>query len=188
MKPQVRKLISFFNLVLGLKHVRRSGWIFKAGISSPESVADHTFSLCMMATVFSDLTGLNTERAIKMAILHDLGESIIGDFMPGQISTTVKKELERKAMISILKNLPKPLCIEYSHIWAEYVDQRTLLSKFIRDLDKLEMIFQARQYVTYGYPKGKLRELIDSANPTLDSKRRDLISEILQGLNAASIN
>jgi putative hydrolase of HD superfamily len=141
-----------------------------------------------MAMVFSDLTGLNTERALKMAILHDLGESIIGDFMPGQISRLVKKDLEQKAMISILKNLPKSLYDEYCQIWKEYLSQRTHLSKLIHNLDKLEMILQARRYMNDGYSKVKLRELIDSANTGLSIGKRDFISEVLQGLNAASVH
>jgi|RhiMetdeSRZDD1v2_1073273.scaffolds.fasta_scaffold00984_27 putative hydrolases of HD superfamily len=188
MKPHIAKLLSFFNFVLGLKQIQRSGWKFKASVDSPESVADHSFSLCAMAMVFSDLTGLNTERALKMAVLHDLGESIIGDFMPGQISRPIKKDLEQKAMISILKNLPKSLHDEYCQIWKEYLGQRTHLSKLIHNLDKLEMILQARRYMNDGYSKVKLRELIDSANTELSIERRDLISEVLQGLNAASIH
>jgi putative hydrolase of HD superfamily len=34
--------------------------------------------------LFSDGKGLNTERVLKMALLHDLTESITGDLTPGQ--------------------------------------------------------------------------------------------------------
>ena len=40
--------------------------------------------------VLSDLEGLHTERIIKMAILHDLAESIIGDITPGKITDDEK--------------------------------------------------------------------------------------------------
>lgn|SRR5215510_570115 len=186
-KVQLSKLLSFFDFVLCLKQVRRSGWVFKAGISTPESVADHSFSLCMMAMVLSDLRGLNTERAIKMAMLHDLSESIIGDIMPGQISSKIKRNLERKAMISILNNLPTSLYLEYHGIWKEYLDQRTALSKFVHRLDKLEMVLQAKKYVTRGYSKNKLIEMINSVSPILKCERKDIVSEVLQGLNAASL-
>jgi putative hydrolase of HD superfamily len=90
MKSRLTKLLYFFNFVICLKKVRRSGWMFKAGISSAESVADHSFSLSVMAMVFSDLKGLNTERAVKMAIIHDLAESITGDIIPHKISHSAK--------------------------------------------------------------------------------------------------
>lgn len=188
MKSQATKLLSFFNFVIRLKKLRRSGWIFKAGISSPESVADHSFSLSVMAMVFSDLTGLNTERAIKMAIIHDLGESIIGDLMPDKISRNTKKILEHKAMTSILNNLPKSLRTEYSQIWKEYVAERTDVSKLIHRLDKLEMVLQAREYAISGYSREKLVEFTRSADRIINSDRNDIISEILQSLNAASIH
>jgi hypothetical protein len=39
-----------------------------------------------------------------------------------------------------------------------------------------------------GYSKVKLRELIDSANTGLSIEKGDFVSEVLQGLNAASIH
>lgn len=186
MKSRITKLIYFFNIVVGLKKVRRSGWIFKAGISSPESVADHSFSLSVMAMVFSDLQGLNTERAVKMAIIHDLAESITGDIMPDKISHSAKKNLENRAMGSILKKLPRSLRIEYSQIWDEYVTQRSDLSKLVHRLDKLEMILQAREYESSGYSTEKFVEFTQSADRTINSDRNDIISEVLQGLKAAS--
>jgi putative hydrolase of HD superfamily len=186
MKSRLTKLLYFFNFVICLKKVRRSGWMFKAGISSAESVADHSFSLSVMAMVFSDLKGLNTERAVKMAIIHDLAESITGDIMPDKISHSAKKILENKAMVSILKELPKSLRIEYSQIWNEYVTERSDLSKLVHRLDKLEMILQARQYMSSGYSSGKLVEFTRSEDRIVNNDRNDIISELLQGLKAAS--
>lgn len=186
MKSRLTKLLYFFNFVICLKKVRRSGWMFKAGISSAESVADHSFSLSVMAMVFSDLKGLNTERAVKMAIIHDLAESITGDIMPDKISHSAKKILENKAMVSILKELPKSLRIEYSQIWNEYVTERSDLSKLVHRLDKLEMILQAREYMSSGYSTGKLVEFTRSEDRIVNNDRNDIISELLQGLKAAS--
>jgi 5'-deoxynucleotidase len=186
MKSRLTKLLYFFNFVICLKKVRRSGWMFKAGISSAESVADHSFSLSVMAMVFSDLKGLNTERAVKMAIIHDLAESITGDIMPDKISHSAKKILENKAMVSILKELPKSLRIEYSQIWNEYVTGRSDLSKLVHRLDKLEMILQAREYMSSGYSTGKLVEFTRSEDRIVNNDRYDIISELLQGLKAAS--
>jgi putative hydrolases of HD superfamily len=186
MKSRLTKLLYFFNFVICLKKVRRSGWMFKAGISSAESVADHSFSLSVMAMVFSDLKGLNTERAVKMAIIHDLAESITGDIMPDKISHSAKKILENKAMVSILKELPKSLRIEYSQIWNEYVTDRSDLSKLVHRLDKLEMILQAREYMSSGYSTGKLVEFTRSEDRIVNNDRNDIISELLQGLKAAS--
>ena len=59
-----------------------------------------------MAMVLSDIKELNTEKILKMSILHDWAESKIGDFMPDEISSEKKTELEEYAMSEILDDLP----------------------------------------------------------------------------------
>ena len=86
----------FNNLVeylFKLKNLKRTGWISKAKILRAESVADHSYSLTALSMVFSDLLGLDTEKVMKMCIIHDLAESIIGDYMPEELSIVKKKKV-----------------------------------------------------------------------------------------------
>ena len=53
-----------------------------------------------MAMVLSDTKDLNTEKILKMSILHDWAESKIGDFMPDEITNEKKTELEEYGMIT----------------------------------------------------------------------------------------
>src|SRR5690349_2301763 len=99
-------LFDFFYIVSELKKTPRKGWKEKIRIEHPESVADHSFSAAVMAMVFSDLNKLDTEKMLKMALLHDLSESITGDFTPGEISKNDKKEIESQTMKEILSKLP----------------------------------------------------------------------------------
>ena len=82
---QKSDIVSFFHVVCNLKKVRRSGWIHKSNISSPESVADHSYSMCMMSMVLSEILNLDTEHIMKMANLQDLAESIFGYNIPDKI-------------------------------------------------------------------------------------------------------
>ena len=82
---QKSDLVSFFRVVCNLKKIKRSGWIDKSNISSPESVADHSYSMCMMSMILSEIIDLDTEHIMKMANLHDLAESFVGDNMPDKI-------------------------------------------------------------------------------------------------------
>ena len=66
----------FFQNVLELKNIPRQGWKEKLGINNPESVAEHSYSTAAISMILSDLEGLNTEKIIKMALLHVLAESI----------------------------------------------------------------------------------------------------------------
>ena len=75
----------FFFQIAELKKLPRSGWKIKVGLENSESVAEHSYMMSVMAMVLSDLKNLDSEKVIKMSILHDWAESKIGDFMPDQI-------------------------------------------------------------------------------------------------------
>ena len=70
-------IIDFFKIAANLKRVKRQGWIDKLSISSPESVADHSYSMALMGMVLSDLEDYDSEKIMKMILLHDLAESEI---------------------------------------------------------------------------------------------------------------
>jgi len=143
----------FFQKVLELKNVPRQGWKEKLEIINPESVAEHSYSTTVISMILSDLEGLNTEKIIKMALLHDLAESIIGDIIPGSITKNEKVRKENIAMKQILKNLPDKIAEPYFEIWNEYQKNSSQESKLLHDIDKLEMAFQAKFYQNKGIPK-----------------------------------
>ena len=96
----------FFEKVLELKNVPRQGWKEKLEIDNPESVADHSYSTTVLSMILSDMKGLDSEKIIRMSLLHDLAESIIGDITPDHITKNEKITKENHAIKQILKNLP----------------------------------------------------------------------------------
>jgi putative hydrolase of HD superfamily len=184
------QLFSFIETVLHLKSVKRSGWVSKALISSPESVSDHTYAMCAIGMILSDMLGLDTERVTKMIIIHDLSESIIGDYMPGEIARKRKRIEERKAMTSILNQMPVAIRSNYRRIWEEYQANKTQVAKFVHKLDKLEMAMQARQYINEGYSIETLIQFFGSARRSIgkykidqdDTPSGDIVLEILNTL------
>jgi putative hydrolases of HD superfamily len=184
------QLLSFFESVVRLKSVKRAGWVLKAGISNPESVSDHTYSMCAIGMILSDMLGLDTERVMKMIIIHDLAESIIGDYMPGEITRKKKRIDERKAMTSILYQMPVAIRSNYKGIWEEYQLNKTQVAKFVHKLDKLEMAMQATQYINEGHCNKMLFQFLDSVRISLakfnvnqdNQGHDDIIIEILNSL------
>ncbi|OAP17914.1 hypothetical protein AXX17_AT1G26500 [Arabidopsis thaliana] len=69
----VSSSIDFLTLCHRLKTTKRKGWI-NQGINGPESIADHMYRMALMALIAGDLTGVDRERCIKMAIVHDIAE------------------------------------------------------------------------------------------------------------------
>ena len=183
MESRVASIQLFLDSVLELKKVKRSGWISKVGIKNAESVADHTFSMCCAAMILSDLAGLDTERVMRMVILHDLAEAHTGDYLPGQINLRDKRALEEKTMKKILSKIPANVRREYISIWHEYVEGKTKTAKFVHRVDKLEMAMQAGAYLREGYSINDLRQFFESAESAV-GKEKDLVTLALRSLRA----
>jgi putative hydrolase of HD superfamily len=129
-----------------LKKEPRRGWVLKFGMSNPESVADHSYRVALMTMVYADMRGLDSEKAVKMALLHDLPESLVGDSIPGERAPRAKKNLESGAMRRLLKDLPQEVAVKYLSTWDEFEDGKSEEAKLVRQLDKLEMAIQAYEY------------------------------------------
>jgi putative hydrolase of HD superfamily len=182
-KNQLLNLLSFFRIVCNLKKIKRSGWIHKSNITSPESVADHSYSMCMMSMILAEIINLDSGHIMKMVIIHDLAESLVGDHMPDNISSEEKQLVEDNAMKKIISKLPNSLRKNYLDIWNEYNDNITVNAKFVHNMDKLEMALQAKEYEFEGYPKEVLQPFIKSATDYISNERFDLVFEILQTIN-----
>ena len=162
----------FFKITTNLKKVSRKGWVTKLGITNPESVADHSYSMSVIAMILADMQKLDTLKVVKMGLLHDLTESIVGDYTPEEISKNEKIELENKAMIKILNNLPQNLSKNYLSIWEEYQDKKTKEAIFLHEIDKFEMAIQAIQYYNEGVTKEKLKPFFDAAKNEINSNEQ----------------
>ena len=146
----MKLLLDFFNTVANLKTIPRQGWIDKLELENPESVSDHTYSMTMMALIFSEIKKLDTLRVLKMSLIHDLAESHTGDLTPTEISKDEKINLEKNTMEKTLKDIPEEQRCQLSEIWREFLEQKTPESILVHELDKLEMALQAIIYKKNG--------------------------------------
>lgn len=174
--------LDFFYNVANLKKVSRQGWIDKLSLKNPESVADHCFSMTTMAMALSDHNGLDTERILRMSLLHDLAESLVGDITPESMTKKEKNKLEDKAMKKILASLPEKIQKKYLKIWQEYVLQASKEAKFLHQIDKLEMALQASIYQDK-VKKEHLEPFFKSAKKSItDKKLNEILEEITKNV------
>ena len=170
----------FFFQIAGLKKLPRSGWKIKLGLENSESVAEHSYMMSVMSMVLSDLKSLNSEKVIKMSILHDWAESKIGDFMPDEIGYDKKSELENYAMAEILELLPEKIQFNYQEIWDEFLIRNTPESRLVHELDKLEMALQAKIYEN-DVDSEKVKPFIISAvEQIMDPDVKKILMDILK--------
>ena len=139
----------FFDYVRKLKRTPRQGWL-DLGVENSESVADHSFGTAIASMIYSDLKNLDTGKALRMALLHDMGESIIGD-IPHPEKERIGMEKVRKtedlAVKKILSFLPDELEAKYSDVWQDFMNNLSPESKLVNQVDKLEISIQILDYM-----------------------------------------
>ena len=170
----------FFKIAANLKKISRQGWVDKLSLNHPESVADHSYSMAIISMVISDMRKYDSEKILKMVLLHDLAEAKIGDITPNQLSKEKKKLLENNAFNEIIDNLPKNIKSQYLELWQDYQENISAESKFVHQVDKLEMALQAKLYQQEGYQKNKLKSFFESAKKGIDDpKLKELFRKII---------
>ena len=130
--------------------------------------------------VLSDMKSVDSEKVLKMAILHDWAESKIGDFMPEQIGYDKKSELENYAMSEILESLPQKIQDNYQNIWDEFLSRETPESKLVYELDKLEMALQAKIYEKDVDPEKVKPFIISAVEQIIDPDVKKVLMDILK--------
>ncbi|XP_002534456.3 5'-deoxynucleotidase HDDC2 isoform X1 [Ricinus communis] len=139
--------IDFLSLCHSLKKTKRAGWI-KRDVKNPESIADHMYRMGLMALIAPDIPGIDRDKCVKMAIVHDIAEAIVGDITPSDgIPKEEKSRKEREALDHMCKLLGGGLrAKEISQLWMEYEENSSPEAKIVKDFDKVEMILQALEY------------------------------------------
>lgn len=178
--PENTNLLSnFFHHVLNLKTIPRQGWIDKLNLANPESVADHSYSMAVIAMFLGDLLKMDTAKMIKMTLLHDLAESITGDLTPEQASKINKNKLEEVSIEEILQELPDSLSKEYFKIWKEYLNKSSNESLIVHEIDKFEMAIQAIKYSNETNEK-MIQEFLNSSIPHITNpKLKEILNNML---------
>lgn len=143
-RTDIDGVLRFLRAAEQLKNTHRSAW---TSGGQPESVAEHTWRLCLMALVLRDaFPGVDFARLVEICIIHDLGEAIGGD-IPAihQVPGESKAAQEREDLLTLLAPLPAPLRDRITALWDEYEAAETPEARLAKALDKLETIMQHNQ-------------------------------------------
>lgn len=189
-------------LVIGkLKTNKRTGWVRK-NIDEPESIADHMYRMAVLAFLLPDAPGVRRDHCIKLALVHDMAESLVGDITPHcGVGKEEKHRLEEAAMGEIRALLgPRHQSVgeELYSLWLEYERASTAEARLVKDLDKFEMILQAYEYETHAVTPQTSAGETDKRHPAtpedpkpfrlddfFDSVRGKIKSETVRGWESA---
>lgn len=145
--------LPFFHLLERLKTTKREGWR-RFDIVHGESIADHMYrmSIITMLAPPSLSSRLDVPRCTKMALIHDMAESLVGDITPVDgVSKSEKSRREEETMDYLCRGLLGNVAggvqgEEIRAVWREYEESLTTEAKFVHDVDKLELMLQMVEY------------------------------------------
>jgi putative hydrolase of HD superfamily len=176
-------IVSFAYEAGQLKKLPRAGWLL-TGITSPESVADHSFRVAVLAYVIAVQEGANPDRAAALGLFHDFPETRIGD-VPSVGRPYVRTADPNKVIADQTAALPASLAEHITALIAEHESAKTpdatLESRCSRDADKLELLLQAREYQARG--NQLVQPYIDSMIPVITTPTGTALAKAAQDLS-----
>ena len=132
---------------LELKDEKRTGWELR-NIEEPESVAGHSWGTAFLTLIYAEEENIELAKALKIAIIHDLGEAEIGDIphrdveVKSDISSEEKERLEKETIEEFSSDLDKDI----SELWKGYENRKSKEARFVKDMDLIDMCIQALKY------------------------------------------
>jgi len=174
-----------YERVMGVKTLARTGWMLR-GIHPQvaETVASHTFETAFITMLIVDevrKAGLKLDglKALEIALLHDIPESVEGDIVKWS-----KDRLEE--VVKLEESALKELGLEiYSWIVEELDELSTPEAVIVKIADNLATALQAARYVRIGY--GGASEILDSCLKAARKLARTRLSGDLSAIVGAVV-
>lgn len=111
---------------------------------SRETVAEHTWRVSLMTmTLSGTIEGIDRDKCVRMAIVHDLPEVYAGDAYrldPEQQSG--RHETEKAALGKLMKLIGVATSAEITTLWLEFEEGTTMEARLVRLIDRLEVLVQ----------------------------------------------
>ncbi|KAH3670292.1 hypothetical protein WICMUC_004861 [Wickerhamomyces mucosus] len=138
----------FLQIVSLLKSQKRTGWV-DHGILECESISDHMYRMGITTLLIKD-PKIDTNQCVKIALIHDIAESLVGDITPFDPVTKEEKHRRELETINYLSDLVKKYDSERGEeilkFWLDYEEIRTPEARYVKDIDKYEMLLQCFEY------------------------------------------
>ena len=145
MSKKILGIIDFIKKAEKLKTELRHSWT--SNVDRQESVAEHTWSTSLLAMILFDEISIKVDQlhVLKMIIIHDLAEAVVGDVPAFEVSKRQdnKLENEERAIREILSSLDnKKIADEIVALWEEFEERKTPEAMLAKACDKFDVLLQ----------------------------------------------
>jgi len=149
-----------------LKRLDRSGWLL-AGVTDPESVAEHTFRTAVVGFVLAQLEGADPARTVLLCLFHDCAETRTGDIasVGEHYLPTIREDAAVKDQLA---GVPDGVAAAIGDIIAEFEERTSLESRLAKDADRIECLAQALEYVASGVAGAE--SFVEGVSATIESE------------------
>ncbi|MEV3858509.1 HD domain-containing protein [Streptomyces sp. NPDC050095] len=171
-----------FLLEMGmLKRAKRSGW-WIAGVKDPETIAEHSFRVGLIASVLAMMEGADPAKAALLGLWHDTQETRVSD-IPHIGRRYLEAASNEKVTADQVSAAHPAVKAGAQRIVEEYEHGDSLEVICAHDADKLECLVQAVEYREQGV--ANVQNWIDSSLAKLKTASAQALADA--ALNMTSI-
>jgi len=144
MTDRLSAQIDFLKTADRLKTVERASTLLDQ--SRPENSAEHSWHLALYALILEPVNahGASVDRAIRMLLLHDLVEIVVGDHpIHEDTDWGAVAKAEHAAAVELFNILPADQADAFLALWLEFEADETPDAQYAKRLDRCQPMFQA---------------------------------------------
>lgn len=116
--------------------------------TNTESIADHQYRMAIITMLTK--SSVDKSVCVKMALIHDMAEAIVGDITPFDPMTKTEKSRREYAAIQYMAKLVQPYnseaAAEIVNLWNQYENCSSAEARLVKDVDKFELMLQSFEY------------------------------------------
>ena len=159
MRKANQSLLDLFLELQLLDRIPRAGYVLR-GVAYPESVTEHSWHTAFLVwALAAEAPEVNRERAVGIALVHDLAELRIGD-LPRTAARYFPEGVKQAAETAAIDEVLAPLPDEARALYREYLEGTTPEARLVKACDKLQLMVKVAVYERWG--TGALAEFWDN--------------------------
>lgn len=137
----MKSILSLVSTLDQLKTVLRKTSIMSG--ERRENSAEHSWHICMIAILLQNHSNENIDitKVLKMLLLHDLPEIIMGDtVLYDEKTRTAHASTEKDHLLSLLSDAPENIRNDLVNVFVEFQTGKTPEARYANAIDRLQPI------------------------------------------------